>query len=76
MKLLILTVCFCLASCQAAEIGESKITDSSLAEDKESKGFLEWVTNLLGGGSTPSPIVNDPVVAPKDCPACRKYLLI
>ncbi|CAB3236049.1 unnamed protein product [Arctia plantaginis] len=71
MNWLILTACFCLVSCQAAEIGANKTLDNSVAEDKASKGFLEWVSNLLGGGTTPNPIVNDPVVIAKECPACQ-----
>ncbi|KAL4716276.1 hypothetical protein ACJJTC_014756 [Scirpophaga incertulas] len=36
------------------------------------KGFIEWVSNLLGGGSsTAKPVTEEPIVPPSDCPVCK-----
>lgn len=42
-------------------------------ENPQDKGFLEWISSLLGGSTTQAPIINDPPVMmpPTDCPVCQ-----
>ncbi|XP_028174904.1 trypsin-1-like [Ostrinia furnacalis] len=62
MKLLLLLCAAAYVSCHSLE---SPLKSQDGAQDK---GFIDWITNLLGGPSTTLRPVQDP---PDDCPVCQ-----
>lgn len=60
-----------LLLCLAGTVIGHPSSDSSVKE----KGFIDWITNLIGGvSSTTLRPIDDP--KPETCPNCREYLLI
>lgn len=68
----VLVVCLCIAGYQAAKL-DAKISANSVEPQEKEKGFIEWISHLIGGSTTTaSPVINDPEPTEKECPACRK----